>query len=542
MPGKLTDNDTRVSSLFQYMRPRPNNLILTNTIVSGDFQVKGSAIIPNLTVNNLVISDTTISTSKKGITLKYKNGSIDDTIYYNVSGVIAKPNAVSCGDQHTAILLNTGKVVTFGSGTNGRLGDGQTTGRTSPTAVTDASGYDSSNAIAVSCGDSHTAILLNTGKVLTFGGGARGQLGTGNTTSYSSPTDVSDTSGYNYTNAVAVSCGQSHTAILLNTGKVLTFGYGVNYVLGNGTTTQYNSPYGVTDASGYDSSNAIAVSCGGEHTAILLNTGKVVTFGRGDNGELGNGNSNRSVPYGVMNTSGYDSSNAVAVACGLQHTAILLNTGQVVTFGNGGNGRLGNGNSNRSVPYGVTDASGYNSSNAVAISCGWQHTTVLLNTGNVVTFGWGNTGQLGTGDTTDRYSPYGVTDASGYNSSNAVAVSAGNRHTSILLNTGQIVTFGEGGNGALGTGDTTDRSSPYSVADASGYVSNNALTVSKYTINTGFDLSQNFSGGIQDNFNQITTNHKLNNYERSFIYDNSDISITATLPVNNSSFRKSGTY
>jgi hypothetical protein len=45
MPGKLTDNDTRVSSLFQYMRPRPNNLILTNTIVSGDFQVKASVII-----------------------------------------------------------------------------------------------------------------------------------------------------------------------------------------------------------------------------------------------------------------------------------------------------------------------------------------------------------------------------------------------------------------------------------------------------------------------------------------------------------------
>jgi len=40
----------------------------------------------------------------------------------------------------------------------------------------------------------------------------------------------------------------------------------------------------------------------------------------------------------------------------------------------------------------------------------------------------------------------------------------------------------------------------------------------------------------------MTTNHKLNNYERSFIYDNSDISITVTLPVNNSSFKKSGMY
>jgi len=40
----------------------------------------------------------------------------------------------------------------------------------------------------------------------------------------------------------------------------------------------------------------------------------------------------------------------------------------------------------------------------------------------------------------------------------------------------------------------------------------------------------------------MTTNYKLNNYEKSFIYDNSDISITASLPINNSSFRRSGIY
>ena len=381
MPGKLTDIDTRVSSLFQYMRPRPNNLILTNTIVSGDFQVKGSAIIPNLTVNNLVISDTTISTSSKGITLKYKNGSIDDTIYYNVSGVIAKPDAISCGNKHTSILLNTGKVLTFGLGINGQLGTGDTTDRYSPYGVTDASGYDYTNAVAVSCGESHTAILLNTGKVVTFGKGQYGVLGTGNTINRSSPTGVIDASGYDHTNAVAVSCGYLHTAILLNTGKVLTFGEANNGRLGDGqSTTDRNSPTVVTDASGYDHTNAIAVSCGGYHTSILLNTGKVLTFGQANNGKLGDGQS------------------------------------------------------------------------------------------------------------------------------------------------------------------TTDRNTSYGVTDASGYASSNALTVSKYTINTGFDLSQKFSGGIRDNFNQMTTNHELNNYKRLVTYDNSDISITASLPVNNSSFKKSGIY
>ena len=53
MPAKLTANDTRVSSLFQYMRPTSNNLVLTNAVVSGNLQVtgnlqvKGSASIPS---------------------------------------------------------------------------------------------------------------------------------------------------------------------------------------------------------------------------------------------------------------------------------------------------------------------------------------------------------------------------------------------------------------------------------------------------------------------------------------------------------------
>ena len=512
----------------------------------------------DLTVNNLVVNGTTTgvtctsgittSSSSKGITLKYKNGSIDDTIYYNISGVIAKPDAISCGNKHTAILLNTGKVLTFGLGINGQLGTGDTTDRYSPYGVTDASGYDYTNAVAVLCGREHTAILLNTGKVLAFGSETRGQLGngiTGSGASSSSPIGITDASGYVSNNAVAVSCGQEYTAILLNTGKVVTFGDNGSGQLGY-PHTNTGLPYGVMDAYGYDSTNAIAVSCGGFHTAILLNTGKVLTFGLGSDGQLGNGTTtNSSSPTGVTDASGYDHTNAVAVSCGSYHTAILLNTGKVVTFGKGQYGVLGTGNTtNRSSPTGVIDASGYDHTNAIAVSCGYLHTAILLNTGKVLTFGEANNGRLGDGQsTTDRNSPTVVTDASGYDHTNAIAVSCGGYHTSILLNTGKVLTFGQANNGKLGDGQsTTDRNTSYGVTDASGYASSNALTVSKYTINTGFDLSQKFSGGIRDNFNQMTTNHELNNYKRLVTYDNSDISITASLPVNNSSFKKSGIY
>ena len=39
--------------------------------------------------------------------------------------------------------------------------------------------YDKSNAVAISCGNSHTGILLDSGEVMTVGGNTYGQLAKG---------------------------------------------------------------------------------------------------------------------------------------------------------------------------------------------------------------------------------------------------------------------------------------------------------------------------------------------------------------------------
>ena len=84
------------------------------------------------------------------------------------------------------------------------------------------------------------------------------------------------------------------------------------------------------------------VSCGHQHTGIILNTGRVLTFGRGEYGRLGNGEQDISSQIFVDishvdindNINGYDKTNAIAISCGGQHTAILLNTGRVLTLSN----------------------------------------------------------------------------------------------------------------------------------------------------------------------------------------------------------------
>ena len=87
----------------------------------------------------------------------------------------------------------------------------------------------------------------------------------------------------------------------------------------------------------------------------------------------------------------------------------LLRSGVVVTFGNGGHGRLGHGNTsnqlkpkvveafieltNESLP--VANIGG--ARRCAAVSCGGTHTAVAMTNGELFVFGDGGDGQLGLG-------------------------------------------------------------------------------------------------------------------------------------------------
>ena len=97
------------------------------------------------------------------------------------------------------------------------------------------------------------------------------------------------TGNYNGSNAISVSSGSQSTAVLLNTGEVMTTGYNYYGNLGLGNTNNYNELQSVPPTGNYDGTNAIAVSMGNQHMCILLDTGEVMSCGANDNGYLGNG-------------------------------------------------------------------------------------------------------------------------------------------------------------------------------------------------------------------------------------------------------------
>ncbi|KAG8586249.1 hypothetical protein GDO81_005312 [Engystomops pustulosus] len=83
---------------------------------------------------------------------------------------------------------------------------------------------------------------------------------------------------------------------------------------------------------------------------------------------------------------------------------------------------------------------------AVQVSCGFHHSVVLMENGDVYTFGYGQHGQLGHGDVSCRGCPTLVQALPGP----STQVAAGSNHTAVLLMDGQVFTFGSFSKGQLG--------------------------------------------------------------------------------------------
>ena len=99
-----------------------------------------------------------------------------------------------------------------------------------------------------------------------------------------------------------------------------------------------------------------------------------------------------------------------AVSCGGQHAAVLDAAGDVFTWGRGGFGRLGHGDDMPlHAPRRVEALRGVaGGADAAMVSCGFAYTAALDRQGRLYTWGAGENGRLGTGDETSRFTPTAV--------------------------------------------------------------------------------------------------------------------------------------
>src|SRR5271168_1233781 len=155
----------------------------------------------------------------------------------DVSGLSSGVAAISAGFFHTCARTSAGAVKCWGWGDSGALGDGTTANQTTPVAVSGLS----SGVTAISAGQGHTCALTSAGAVKCWGANLEGQLGDGTTTIKLEPVAVSGMSS----GIAAISAGGFHTCALTSAGAVKCWGYNKEGQIGDGTAKNKTTPVDV---------------------------------------------------------------------------------------------------------------------------------------------------------------------------------------------------------------------------------------------------------------------------------------------------------
>jgi alpha-tubulin suppressor-like RCC1 family protein len=152
---------------------------------------------------------------------------IDSPVPVQVTG-LTSVIAVAAGNDFSLALISDLTIRAWGSNGKGQLGNGLTTD--SSTAAIGGSGLVSIAAIAA--GDEHAVALKSDGTVWTWGSNSNGQLGNGTTTATVAPVQVTGLSG-----GVAIAAGRNDSAVMKSDNTFWAWGNNSNGQLGDGTTT-----------------------------------------------------------------------------------------------------------------------------------------------------------------------------------------------------------------------------------------------------------------------------------------------------------------
>lgn len=252
--------------------------------------------------------------------------------------------------------------------------------------------------------------------------------------------------------AIAISAGENDNCVLMEAGGVKCWGYNYYGQLGDGTRIDKLTP---VDVAGLGSGVA-AISTGYKHTCALTSLGGVKCWGDNTSGQLGVGDTTMVLSSVPVNVSGL-LSGVSAISAGGSHACALTTTNGVKCWGDNSFGQLGDGTAvNKFAPVNVAGLS----NGISAIRAGGSHTCAVTTGSGLLCWGRNDYGQLGDGTTIGRRSPVNVAGLA----AGVGWVSAGLRHTCVLMQTGEARCWGFNFYGQLGDGTTSTRLAPVSVS------------------------------------------------------------------------------
>lgn len=350
-------------------------------------------------------------------------------------------------------ITTTGDLYAWGNNAAGGLGDGTTTVRSSPVAVLGGLKFQK-----VICGSSALTTwgLTPSGAVYGWGDNSNGQIGDGTITSRSSPVAV--VGGLTFADITFI----SSTGIMGITTSGAAYGWGtnVNGNIGDGTTTNRSSPTAVAGSLSFGKIVPTG-SISGASFMGLTTSGVAYGWGYNADGRLGVGDTTpRSSPVAVLG--GLTFTNVYGGGFNAStggNFYFLTPTGAAYAVGNNLNGVLGNNSVNAtSSPVAVVGSLAFKQ--LYTTTSGGR--IGLTTTG--AAYGWGDNsaGNLGVGDSTNRSSPVAVVGGLTFTSLSTGFLGSFQNSGAITPN-GTLYTWGSNTSGQLGDGTVNNRSSPVAV-------------------------------------------------------------------------------
>jgi alpha-tubulin suppressor-like RCC1 family protein len=338
-------------------------------------------------------------------------------------------------------VAQDGSLHTWGDNSAGQLGIGSVDhDKAIPTPVVDGPWS------LVSAGNGRTLATTAAGVIHAWGAGPAGD---GSMDPYRFPLPFPSLA-----NPVSIAAG-NHFLVVLPDGSLWGWGSNDRGQIGIGaTTTLVFTPTRVGSRSDWRS-----VESAVEHTLGLAADGSLWAWGDNSAGQLGLGHTDAApAPTPVASLSpGF-----LSVSAGEGISAVVRADGTLWTWGEGGEGQLGSGNTtSRHLPAVVGADTDWQS-----VSAGGYHMLALKTDGSVWVWGRNRENQLGDGTRNQRNSPLRLNSVS-----NVVAVSAGFRHSLALHRDGTLWAWGRNAEGQIGDGTTVNRAQPTPIGTDARWVS-----------------------------------------------------------------------
>ena len=365
------------------------------------------------------------------------------------------------------------RLVSWGSNSNGQLGNNSTTNSSVPVSVIGPGVLAGKTIIAFAEGWNHNLILHSDGTMAAWGSNSNGQLGNNSTTDSSVPVAVNQSGVLATKTVVAVAAGQACSFALCSDGTLAAWGLNTDGELGNGSNADSHLPVPVNTSGILAGRTVSSIVAGGGHSLALCSDGTLVAWGFNAYGDLGNNSTAASnVPVAVDVSSGNGSAlfgkTVVAIAAGANHNIAICADGTASAWGYNGFGGLGNNSTvNSSVPVAVNMSGTLAGKTANSASAGADHTFLLSGDGTLAAWGYNLFGQLGNNSSTDSHVPLLVYVSGVLSGKTVTSISAGASHNLALCADGTLVSWGRNVEGQLGNNSNTQSNSPVTVNSSS---------------------------------------------------------------------------